>query len=92
MTQEQALKELQAAFPDKADYFTLQREHSIGYEYGNIDSFYIFEHSFGSSRIIASSHRSWAHAVAIAKSADEDIWPEDHSFEEPATVGFGDKP
>lgn len=78
MTQEEALAELQAAFPDRAQYFRLVREHSIGMQYGCMDEFCIWQH-YGSRQILANSNRSWEHAVAIAKSGNEDIWPEDHS-------------
>lgn len=83
MTQEQALAEIEAAFPEKKGQIKLERNHSIGMQHGSMDQFYIWE-KVGrlSVEIMASSDRSWEHAIAIAKSENEDIWPEDHEFTE----------
>jgi hypothetical protein len=79
MTQEDALKALQEIFPINP-YLAVSRERTIGYVKGWANTFYLWDHSgSGRNSIIASSNRSWEHAVAIAKSGNEDCWPEDDS-------------
>lgn len=78
MTQEKALSEFQAIFPEDANYLTVERERKIGYEHGDMNAFYLWNHNLpGSSSIVASSNRSFEHALAIARSGNEDIWEED---------------
>lgn len=78
MTQEEALEEFKKLRPESADKLRVEREHSIGYTYGATDSFRLWDCS-GSKLDLISSTRSWDHALAMAKSGDEDCWPEDNS-------------
>jgi hypothetical protein len=80
MTQEQALAELKLIFPDDAEYLRVEREHSIGCRHGFKDTFTLWNHSAHfNSHIVASSNRSWEHALAIAKSGNEECWEQDTS-------------
>ena len=82
MTQEQALAQFKLFYPQDADYLQVEREHCIGYRHSVDDAFRLWNHRGGLCQIVATSNRSWEHALAIAKSGNEDIWPEDHEFEE----------
>ena len=77
MTQEQALAELEAIFPEKVGSLTVTRERSIGLHWGHDDEFRAWDHTDHACDSIATSNRSWEHMLAIAKSSNEDIWPED---------------
>lgn len=77
MTQEQALAEFQAMFPEDAEKLSVSRERFIGYKPRN--TFYLWNRTGLGPDIIASSERSFEHALAIAKSGNEDCWPEDDS-------------
>jgi hypothetical protein len=77
MTQEQALIAAREIFPGN-EFISVERRRSIGYKYGYPNMFYIWDHSSHTkSAIVASSTRSWEHVLAIAKSGNEDIWPEE---------------
>ena len=76
MTQEEALKEAQAMFPEIADVIAVERQHRSGCKYGNVNTYYIWDHSNHDCRIVSKSNRSWEHVLAIAKSGNEDCWPE----------------
>ena len=77
MTQEQALKELEAIFPNLAGGLTVTRERSIGLHWGSDVEYRAWNHKDRACDILATSNRSWEHMLAIAKSGNEDIWPED---------------
>lgn len=79
MTQEQALKAFQEIFPQQAASLSVQRERTIGYKHGWPNVYTLWDHSRSriQSALVASSNRSWEHALAIAKSGDEDVWPEE---------------
>lgn len=80
MTQEQALEICKELFPDKAENFTLEREHYIGMQWGHMDTFRIWEHSHSyRSEILATSHVSWEHAIAVLKANSEELWEQDNS-------------
>jgi hypothetical protein len=76
--QSEALEEFKKLFPDDAEFLRVEREHSIGYSFGAADVFYLWNQALHHP-VIASSTRSWEHALAIAKSGNEDVWPEDNS-------------
>jgi len=79
MTQEQALAEFQAMFPGNK-CLKVERTRSLGFKHGYMNQFYLWDHSdYLDSHIVASSRRSWEHALAIAKSGNEDCWPVDDS-------------
>jgi hypothetical protein len=83
MTQEQALAAFQELRP-KSRHLAVSRDRHIGYRPAN--DYYLWDHSQGPSALVASSDRSWEHALAIAKSGDEDCWPaEDAVFEDEVT-------
>lgn len=75
MTQEQALAAFQALRPESPK-LAVSRERRIGYELGFANCYYLWDHELTCS-IVASSNRSWEHALAIAKSGDDDCWPEE---------------
>jgi len=82
MTQEQALVEFQKLRPESTK-LQASRERSVGYQHGFANSYVLWDHAEYGSPIVASSERSWEHALAIAKSGDEDCWPEtDAVFED----------
>jgi hypothetical protein len=78
MTQREALDAYRAMFPDRAAKLKVEREHSIGYKYGHMDSFNLWDFSGPTSQLIQSPY-SWEHALATAKSGNEDLWPQDDS-------------
>lgn len=78
MTQEQALEEFKKLRPASADKLKVERERSIGYRSGWPNLFRLWDYSGAVSELI-TSERSWEHALAIAKTGDEDCWPEDDS-------------
>ena len=77
MTQEQALFEFQEMFHDRRE-LQIERTRVIGVKRGHMNTFRLssWQHGY---EIIATSNRSWEHALAIAKSGNEDIWAEDDS-------------
>ena len=77
MKQTEALDEARKLFPEIADHISVERNYTIGFKHGIQNQFYIWDHSNRGARIVAHSDRSWEHALAIAKSGNEDIWPED---------------
>jgi hypothetical protein len=80
MKQSEALEEFKKLFPEDAEFLKVERMHSIGYKHGCYDEFILWNWNLGgTNHIAASSYRSWEHALAIAKSGNEDVWPEDHS-------------
>lgn len=80
MKQSEALEEFKKLFPEDSDNLSVERNHSIGFQCGNEDEFYLRNFANGpSDSIVASSTRSFEHALAIAKSHKKDVWPEDHS-------------
>ena len=76
MTQEQALAEFQKLRPESRK-LAVSRDRHIGYHYGQENTYYLWDHAEDSDSIIATSTRSWEHALAIAKSRNEDCWPEE---------------
>ena len=76
MTQEEALKAYQEMFPEKAEHLEAERTRSIGRR--NQSEFTLWDWS-GLRLGMVKSERSWEHALAMAKSGDENIWPEDQS-------------
>lgn len=78
MTQEQALEEFKKLRPDCVGRLKAERVRSIGYIHGFSNEFNLWDYSEVRPHLI-SSRRSWEHALAIAKSGDEDCWPEDDS-------------
>ena len=80
MKQSEALEEFKKMFPEDAHRLAVERSFRIGYNFGAMNLFYLWNHSCGmSNHLVASSTRSWEHALAIAKSGNEDVWPEDNS-------------
>jgi hypothetical protein len=77
MTQEQALKELEVIYPELAGFLTVTRERSIGLHWGSDNEYRAWNHKNRECSILATSDRSWEHMLAIAKSGNENIWPED---------------
>jgi len=78
--QSEALEEFKKLFPEDAEFLSVERNHTIGFHHGYDDGFTLWNHSEGRDKhIIASSFHSWEHALAIAKSGNEDVWPEDNS-------------
>ena len=71
MTQEQALEKFQAMYPEDAARLAVSRDRMVGRVRGEANTYYLWG---ADGRIVASSTRSWAHVLAIAKSGDEDIW------------------
>jgi hypothetical protein len=78
MTQEQALEAAKTMFPDKANGLVVSRERLIGARWCYPNEFRLWDTS-AQTRIIATSHRSFEHMLAIAKSGNEDVWEEDNS-------------
>lgn len=78
MTQEECLALAQALFHEDAKYISVSRDRYIGRDTRN--EFYIWNERLpGGMQIVASSSRSFDHCLAIARSGNEDIWPEDDS-------------
>lgn len=77
MTQHEALEAARALFPDDAQYLSVSRERFIGNQ--QWDRFYLWRHLGGRAEILASSTRSFEHALAIARSGNEDCWEQDDS-------------
>ena len=76
MTQEQALQALREIYPDNK-HLAVSREREIGHR--NTDQYFAWNWTGYRCEILARSDRSWEHMLAIAKSGNEDIWPEDKS-------------
>lgn len=71
MTQEQALAAALEIFSDRKKDISVERNRTIGYMTSDTkNTYYIWD----DTRIAASSDRSWEHALAIAKSGNDDIW------------------
>ena len=81
MTQLEALAEAKIIAPEIADKLTMDRHHTVGFIYGHVDEFYIWNHADDACEILAHSDRSWEHALAImkAKLGNDNLWPKDNS-------------
>ena len=78
MTQEQAYEEFYALMPeDRRSFLQAERSRAVGCDHGYKNEYYLWDHSQQGPAIVAYSTRSWEHALAIARSGNEDIWPED---------------
>lgn len=80
MTHEAALEQFKVMFPERADKLAV--EYNVTIWDGAKERFYLWDHSstFG-GKIVASSERSWGHALALAKIEQE--WPEPEPVKEP---------
>lgn len=78
MNQQQALDAVKAIFPDIAEHLQVESTRALGAQRGNMNMYWIWDWSGQKLRTIAFSTRSWEHALAIAKSGNEDIWPEEN--------------
>ena len=85
MNQQQALDAVKAIFPDIAEHLQVERSHSLGAQRGTMNVYRVWDWSGRTPKTLATSGRSWEHAVAIAKSGNEDVWPEESEpFEDEA--------
>jgi hypothetical protein len=83
MTQQEALERAKELCPDIAHYITVSREHSIGFKHGHMEQFYIWDHSFRESEILASSNTSWEHCLAQIAAVEDNFTPDNSDFDEP---------
>lgn len=74
MTQEQALEEFKAMFPDRADKLKVERERAIGYDHGHMNTFSLWDYS-GIKSELTQSTRSWEHLISLVKVGNEGWWP-----------------
>ena len=80
MKQSEALEEFKKILPNEAEFLAVSHHKFIGDFIGYSNEFSLWSHyEDRDTSLVASSVRSWEHALAIAKSGNEDVWPEDHS-------------
>lgn len=78
MTQEKALVEYQAMFPNKADKLAVERKRSIGYKFGHANGFNLWDHSDDKIQL-TSSNISWEHVLMQVRAKHEELWSKDTS-------------
>ncbi len=79
MTQQEALKIAMELCPDAE--IQLERVHCIGAKRGSMEEFKIWDWR-GNLRSLATSEKSWEHAIDILRTQQEDLYPQDSSTEE----------
>ncbi len=83
MTEEVALGELVKIFPSvDPKFLAVSRDRHV-YGDGRVrNSYYVWNYTVEKATIVGSSYRSYEHALAIAKSGNEDVWEaEDRGME-----------
>lgn len=76
MTQEEALEKFRALRPNSK--VAVSRERFAG-DFGGHKNMFSLWDTTGSILLIVHSNRSFEHALAVAESGNEDVWPEDDS-------------
>jgi hypothetical protein len=81
MTIQEALKAAQEIFPDDENVYVSMDVSLYKKDKKPRQTLWVFANSL--PRRTVSSNRSWEHALAIARTGNEDIWPEvEEPFEE----------